>query len=363
MNFEDERYVRVYVRDTVTWKLMGWQARCLLPLLLRKVDRAGCVDLDGAGAEGVAALVEIPLEVAEPGFKSLLARGVVEVRGDTLIFPKFIAAQEAKQSDKVRQQESRARKRDTVLRRDSVTGRDSQSQAVTSGHESQQSVTAGHAMSQDVTPYCTVLSHAQPSPEPNGSVAVGHAPPPHPVGLSGQSQPRQESQQGALIPEALASPKPAPERSRKPRKARAAKDSPEATARTNPVWEAYSAAYLQEHGALPTRNGMINGQLSDFLGRVPVDEAPAIAAFYARHPDAWLRKNFHPIGALLKNAEGFRTEWQRGQQVTMTEARQREQTSSNAAFRELERRRLARAAAATETVPLRVEDDDENRGR
>ena len=44
---------------------MGWQARCLLPLLLRKVDRAGCVDLDGAGAEGVAALVEIPLEVAE----------------------------------------------------------------------------------------------------------------------------------------------------------------------------------------------------------------------------------------------------------------------------------------------------------
>lgn len=166
MNFEDERYVRIYVRDTVTWKLMGWQARCLLPLLLRKVDRAGCVDLDGAGAEGVAALVEIPLEVAEPGFKSLLARGVVEVRGDTLIFPKYMSAQEAKQSDKVRQQESRARKRDAVLRRLPVTDCDVESRTVTSGHETQQNVTAGHAASHDVTPSRAVPSRAVPEIPP-----------------------------------------------------------------------------------------------------------------------------------------------------------------------------------------------------
>jgi hypothetical protein len=159
-----------------------------------------------------------------------------------------------------------------------------------------------------------------------------------------------------LIPDVLASPKPAPARNRKPGKARPAKDSPETTARTNPVWEAYSAAYLQEHGALPTRNGMINGQLADFLGRVPVDEAPAIAAFYARHPDAWLRKNFHPIGALLKNAEGFRTEWLRGRQVTMTEARRNEQTAANPFLEELAERRRARAAAVQ--VECRVEGDD-----
>jgi hypothetical protein len=80
VNFEDERYVRLYTRDTVTWKLLKWQGKCLLPLLLRKVDRAGCADLDGAGIEGVAALAEIPLEVVEPGFQQLLERGVVEVR-------------------------------------------------------------------------------------------------------------------------------------------------------------------------------------------------------------------------------------------------------------------------------------------
>jgi len=181
--------------------------------------------------------------------------------------------------------------------------------------------------------------------------------------LSGQYQPRQESQQGALIPEALASPKPTPERSTKPRKARAAKDSPEATARTNPVWEAYSAAFLQRHGTEPTRNMWVNIDLGRLIDRIGAADAPAVAAFYVRHPAAFYVGQLHPVWALLKDAEKLHAEWRRGQVQTMTEARQREQTSSNAAFRELERRRLARAAAATETVPLRVEDDDENRGR
>jgi hypothetical protein len=66
MDWHDERYVRLYTRDTVNWKLMGWQARCLMPLLLRKADRAGCVDVGEDGAEGIAALVDIPVEVAEP---------------------------------------------------------------------------------------------------------------------------------------------------------------------------------------------------------------------------------------------------------------------------------------------------------
>lgn len=356
MNFEDERYVRIYVRDTVTWKLMGWQARCLLPLLLRKVDRAGCVDLDGAGAEGVAALVEIPLEVAEPGFKSLLARGVVEVRGDTLIFPKYMSAQEAKQSDKVRQQESRARKRDAVLRRLPVTDCDGESRTVTAGHETQQNVTAGHAASHDVTPYRTVLSRAQPSPEPSGSVAVGHAPPPPSVVLSGQSQPRQESQQAALIPEALASPKQAPERSGKPRKARAAKDAPETTARTNPVWEAYSAAFLQRHRTEPTRNMRVNIDLGRLIDRIGAADAPAVAAFYVRHPAAFYVGQLHPVWALLKDAEKLHAEWRRGQTASMTQARRDEQTASNPFLEELAERRRARAAA--EQIECQVEGDD-----
>lgn len=218
----------------------------------------------------------------------------------------------------------------------------------------------------EVHPPYPILSSPNPNPTEEAkasSFAVGHAPPPHPVGLSGQSRPRQESQQGALIPEALAGPKQAPERSREPRKARAAKDSPEATARTNPVWEAYSAAFLQRHRTEPTRNMRVNIDLGRLIDRIGAADAPAVAAFYVRHPAAFYVGQLHPVWALLKDAEKLHAEWRRGQVQTMTEARQREQTSSNAAFRELERRRLARAAAATETVLLRVEDDDENRGR
>lgn len=193
-------------------------------------------------------------------------------------------------------------------------------------------------------------------------LAVGHAPPPPTVVLSGQSQARQESRQGALMPEALASHKPAPERSRKPRRARAAQDAPETTARTNPVWEAYAAAFLQRHKTEPTRNLRVNVDLGHFIDRVGSSDAPAVAAFYVRHPAAFYVGQLHPVWALLKDAEKLHAEWRRGRTVTMTEARQREQTSSNAAFRELERRRLAREAAADpQAIPLRVEDDDGNR--
>ena len=42
MNFEDEDYVRLYTRDTVTWELLGWEGHCVLTLMLRgKFDRAG----------------------------------------------------------------------------------------------------------------------------------------------------------------------------------------------------------------------------------------------------------------------------------------------------------------------------------
>jgi hypothetical protein len=47
MNFEDERFVKIYPRNTTNWKLLGWEGRCVLMMLLREVDRAGCLDLEG----------------------------------------------------------------------------------------------------------------------------------------------------------------------------------------------------------------------------------------------------------------------------------------------------------------------------
>jgi len=152
----------------------------------------------------------------------------------------------------------------------------------------------------------------------------------------------------------------------KPRKAREAKPrtaiAPSNQTASGAVWDAYAQAFKDRHKTEPTRNARVNGQIAQFVSRVPAEAAPAIAAFYVRHPNAYYAGNMHPVWALLKDAEKLHAEWRRGQVVTMTEARRNEQTSSNAAFRELERRRLARAAAAApQEIPLRVEDDDENR--
>jgi len=161
MRFEDEQYVRLYKRDTTTWKMLPWQARCLLPLILRKLDRAGILDLGSDGLEALAVHIEMPLEVVEPGIAALLKRNVLVLREDgVLLWPKFIDGQEAKQSDKARQKAARDRARDVAqaesigvtLRDGAVTLRD----ADTTPRDA--TVTRRHTVSHGVT-----LSSAQPS--------------------------------------------------------------------------------------------------------------------------------------------------------------------------------------------------------
>lgn len=111
MNFEDEPYVRVYKRKTVTTKLIGWEGRMVLRSLLLEVDRAGVLDLDGMDpAEALVALDEMPLEHAKVGMGRLIERGVVVIQNGVLFIPRFMEAQEARQSDAQRQRESRGKR-------------------------------------------------------------------------------------------------------------------------------------------------------------------------------------------------------------------------------------------------------------
>lgn len=159
MRWEDERYVRVYTRDTVGWKMLPWQAKCVLPLILRKLDRSGILDLQEHGNEGISALIDVPLEVVDVGMNSLLSRGALEMRGSVLAAPNFVEAQEAKQSARFRKAESRARARDVTV----VTKRDQESHDVTRSHASGRKVTDGHERSRLVTPSLAEPSLAEPS--------------------------------------------------------------------------------------------------------------------------------------------------------------------------------------------------------
>jgi hypothetical protein len=146
MRWEDERWVKVYTRDTTDWLALSFDAQALFLLLLRKVDRIGSVALGKHGKRGVAVIVghAQSWERLAPALEELLSDGCVSIAEGVLVIPNFCDAQEARTSDKARQAKSRESK--------AVTKRDAASRNVTESHESSHVVTRGHAASHGVTP-------------------------------------------------------------------------------------------------------------------------------------------------------------------------------------------------------------------
>ncbi|MDB4945862.1 MAG: hypothetical protein JWP97_5396 [Labilithrix sp.] len=123
MEFGDERYVRLFVRDTPGWLAMPWQARALAPLLLRKLDRAGTMEIgDENHAAVISNVVALPPEIVGVGLEALTKRGTVHIGEDgVLVWPNFLHAQEVASSDKQRARESRERRRERAVSSRNVT--------------------------------------------------------------------------------------------------------------------------------------------------------------------------------------------------------------------------------------------------
>jgi hypothetical protein len=135
MDFANERYVRVYTRNTTTWKRLGWQGQLVLMQVLRLADRAGVVDIDDMDpADAISLHTDVPLTITREGIARCLELGSVKHVEGQLLLPRYMEAQECAQSDKQRQRESRERRRDLAKSEDSVTFRDEKSQSVTDGH-------------------------------------------------------------------------------------------------------------------------------------------------------------------------------------------------------------------------------------
>lgn len=162
MDWANERYVRIYTRDTADLLAIGWEGRAVLWEVLRKCDRAGVLDGD---PDTLPDMLRMPREITEAGLPRLLKRGVVEegeIDGSPcFVVVNFLDAQEAKQSDCQRKRESRARRRERARLPENVTARDSK---VT---ERDQNVTGSHTPSQSVTPCLAVPSRAVPDQDPS----------------------------------------------------------------------------------------------------------------------------------------------------------------------------------------------------
>lgn len=156
IDWSNERYVRVYTRDTAEWLSLSFEAQSLFLLVLRKVDRSGVLPLGKLGRRAVAVAVghgarwsDLDGPLAE-----LETDGCVVITGDNLTVPNYLEAQESRMSDAQRKRESRARRRETAL---GVTIRPAN---VTTCPVS---VTLGHTESHAVTPSLAVPSLAVPS--------------------------------------------------------------------------------------------------------------------------------------------------------------------------------------------------------
>lgn len=97
---------------------------------------------------------------------------------------------------------------------------------------------------------------------------------------------------------------------------------------TSAVWQAYAEAHERRYGVAPVRNARVNGQLADFVTRIPAAEAPEVAAWYVASDRGLYVSAGHPVNLLLRDAEQLRTDWATRTQRTDTQARRADRTAA-----------------------------------
>ena len=116
MDWSDEHYVKLYSRDTLTWRAWSWQARTVFLHLLRRVDHAGFIETGKMKPTAALALqLDLPAEVVDPGLVDLLASGTAQLAAGAVLLPKFLEAQEARKSEAQKKRNYRERERSRRL--------------------------------------------------------------------------------------------------------------------------------------------------------------------------------------------------------------------------------------------------------
>jgi len=142
MDWSNEDYVRLYTRETADDLELSWEAIALWRAMICKFDRSGVIPVRN-GWPSIARMVRMPVDVVERAGPELVTDGRVRVTKHGFVAPNFTEAQTASKSDKLRQRESRDRRREVALteptgitkrrhdRSQAVTNRDPKSRDVT----------------------------------------------------------------------------------------------------------------------------------------------------------------------------------------------------------------------------------------
>ena len=180
LDWSNERYVRLYTRETTDQAAWCWQARALWPWLLTRVDGAGVIET--RGVRGLAAAVRLPVEVVEAGLSGsdegpgLLEDGCVVTTPRGYAVRNFVEAQNAQSSANRRQAAVRERDR-------AIAALTAAAENVTATTEVSHAVTPCHAESRAVTPCHSDPIRSDPNQEegslsgkPDGSTNLALVP-------------------------------------------------------------------------------------------------------------------------------------------------------------------------------------------
>jgi len=101
------------------------------------------------------------------------------------------------------------------------------------------------------------------------------------------------------------------------------------TCKTFKTWANYAMSYRKRYKAWPVWNAKVGGQVGLLIGRLGIDVAHSVAAYYVGISDAQLIRKCHSVSELLANAESYHTQWVTQTQINGRTARQIEDTQAN----------------------------------
>lgn len=182
----------------------------------------------------------------------------------------------------------------------------------------------------NAAPPAAAAPGADAAPPANAAVPPANAAPApaDAAGLEGQMPPPNHQLNRHLTPN-----EPSPAASQPGRDGAGQTENTEETALQSAcreTWAAYSFAFEQRYGVKPVRNAPVNANVKALVKRLGHEEAPLVAAWYVSNVnEAFVVKNSHGMGVLVNQAEGYRTQWARGQAVTATAAQAADKSSAN----------------------------------
>ncbi len=81
------------------------------------------------------------------------------------------------------------------------------------------------------------------------------------------------------------------------------------------VWESYKNSWREKYGSDPIRNATVNSQISSLAKRLGPDSIEVVR-FFLSLDDPFIKKQMHPIGLCLSNAEGIWGQWKTGRKTS-----------------------------------------------